>query len=440
MHHGARRRLTDILTCIREGLRVEDLGTAAQANAEQRLRSEAEMRRIFAGHGEAVDRTVEIAARLQFDIRSLRYEYPSEITDGESASDRLTRLAEGLDWRYPEGIPERAQKQLDHELRLIAKLNYEPYFLTVRDIVAFARSRGILCQGRGSAANSITCYALGVTSVSPRSAPWSSSVSSPRPANEPPDIDVDFEHERREEVIQHIYERYGRHRAGLCATVIHYRGKRAMREVGKAMGLSEDTIRAVVADLGFMVVQDRAGRSGCARSASTPTSPRLKQTIRLIEEIIGFPRHLSQHVGGFVITEGRLDELVPIENATMEDRTVICWDKDDIDALGILKVDVLALGMLTCIRKAFDADPDAPPGRLHARHAAARGSGGLRHAVQVRQPRRLPGRKPRADELPAAHAPALLLRPRDPGRDHPPRPIQGDMVHPFIGAGTGRRR
>jgi DNA polymerase III alpha subunit len=187
MHHGSRRRLADILTCIREGLRVEALGTAAQANAEQRLRGEAEMRRIFDGHGEAVDRTVEIAARLQFDIRSLRYEYPSEIADGESASDRLTRLArEGLAWRYPEGIPERAQKQLDHELRLIAKLNYEPYFLTVHDIVAFARSRGILCQGRGSAANSITCYALGVTSVSPRSGRWSSSGSSPRRATSRP--------------------------------------------------------------------------------------------------------------------------------------------------------------------------------------------------------------------------------------------------------------
>jgi DNA polymerase III alpha subunit len=280
MHHGARRRLTDILTCIREGLRVEELGTAAQANAEQRLRSEAEMRRIFEGHGEAVDRTVEIAARLQFDIRSLRYEYPSEIADGESASDRLRRLAKkGLRWRYPEGIPERAQKQLDHELRLIAKLNYEPYFLTVHDIVAFARSRGILCQGRGSAANSMVCYALGVTSVSPEigTMVFERFVSEAR--NEPPDIDVDFEHERREEVIQHIYERYGRHRAGLCATVIHYRGKRAMREVGKAMGLSEDVLSARCPRRSGVLVSTGRNSSGCARSASTPTSPRLQQTI-----------------------------------------------------------------------------------------------------------------------------------------------------------------
>jgi DNA polymerase III alpha subunit len=354
MHHGSRRRLTDILTCIREGLRVEELGTAAQANAEQRLRSEAEIRRIFTDHADAVDRTVEVAARAQFDIRSLRYEYPSEIAEGESAAERLTRLARaGLQWRYPQGIPERAQKQLDHELRLIAKLGYEPYFLTVHDIVAFARSRGILCQGRGSAANSITCYALGVTSVSPEigTMVFERFVSEAR--NEPPDIDVDFEHERREEVIQHIYERYGRHRAGLCATVIHYRGKRAVREVGKAMGLSEDVLSALSSQIWGSWSKHGPELERMREIGLDPDSPRLRQTIRLIEEIIGFPRHLSQHVGGFVITEGRLDELVPIENATMEDRTVISWDKDDIDALGILKVDILALGMLTCIRKAF---------------------------------------------------------------------------------------
>jgi DNA polymerase III alpha subunit len=307
MHHGARRRLTDILTCIREGLRVEDLGTAAQANAEQRLRDEAEIRRIFDGNGEAVDRTTEIAARLHFDIRSLAYEYPSEVADGESASDRLTRLAKaGLDWRYPEGVPDRAQKQLDHELRLIAKLNYEPYFLTVHDIVAFARSRNILCQGRGSAANSITCYALGVTSVSPEigTMVFERFVSEAR--NEPPDIDVDFEHERREEVIQHIYERYGRHRAGLCATVIHYRGKRAVREVGKAMGLSEDVLSALSSQIWGSWSKTGPEVERMREIGLDPDSPRLQQTIRLIEEIIGFPRHLSQHVGGFVITEGRL--------------------------------------------------------------------------------------------------------------------------------------
>jgi DNA polymerase III alpha subunit len=441
MHHGARRRLTDILTCIREGLRVEELGTAAQANAEQRLRSEAEMRRIFEDHGEAVDRTVEIAARLQFDIRSLRYEYPSEIADGESASDRLTRLAKkGLRWRYPEGIPERAQKQLDHELRLIAKLGYEPYFLTVHDIVAFARSRGILCQGRGSAANSITCYALGVTSVSPEigTMVFERFVSEAR--NEPPDIDVDFEHERREEVIQHIYERYGRHRAGLCATVIHYRGKRAVREVGKAMGLSEDVLSALSSQIWGSWSKHGPELERMREIGLDPDSPRLQQTIRLIEEIIGFPRHLSQHVGGFVITEGRLDELVPIENATMEDRTVICWDKDDIDALGILKVDVLALGMLTCIRKAFSllqthhqADytlATLPPEDPAVYDMLCKSDSlGVFQVESRAQMNFLPRMRPRCFyDLVIQVA---IIR---------PGPIQGDMVHPFIGAGTGRRR
>ncbi|MBY6201463.1 error-prone DNA polymerase [Maritalea mobilis] len=433
MHHGSRRRLTDVLTCIREGLRVEDLGTAAQANAEQRLRGEVEMRRLFAGHEDAVARTTQIAARLQFDIASLRYEYPSEIADGETAAQRLTRLAqEGLEWRYPQGIPERAQKQLQHELRLIAKLNYEPYFLTVHDIVAFARSRGILCQGRGSAANSITCYALGVTSVSPEigTMVFERFVSEAR--NEPPDIDVDFEHERREEVIQHIYERYGRHRAGLCATVIHYRGKRAVREVGRAMGLSEDVLSALSSQIWGSWSKTGPEMDRMREIGLDPDSPRLKQTIRLIEEIIGFPRHLSQHVGGFVITEGRLDELVPIENATMEDRTVICWDKDDIDALGILKVDVLALGMLTCVRKAFDllamhhqADytlATLPPEDPAVYDMLCRADSlGVFQVESRAQMNFLPRMRPRCFyDLVIQVA---IIR---------PGPIQGDMVHPFI--------
>jgi DNA-directed DNA polymerase III PolC len=433
MHHGSRRRLTDILTCIREGLRVEDLGTAAQANAEQRLRGEAEMRRIFAEHPDAVDRTVEVAARAQFDIRSLRYEYPSEIAEGESAAGRLTRLARaGLEWRYPQGIPERAHKQLDHELRLIAKLGYEPYFLTVHDIVAFARSRGILCQGRGSAANSITCYALGVTSVSPEigTMVFERFVSEAR--NEPPDIDVDFEHERREEVIQHIYERYGRHRAGLCATVIHYRGKRAVREVGKAMGLSEDVLSALSSQIWGSWSKHGPELERMREIGLDPDSPRLRQTIRLIEEIIGFPRHLSQHVGGFVITEGRLDELVPIENATMEDRTVISWDKDDIDALGILKVDILALGMLTCIRKAFtllkthhQAEytlATLPPEDPAVYEMLCRSDSlGVFQVESRAQMNFLPRMRPRCFyDLVIQVA---IIR---------PGPIQGDMVHPFI--------
>ena len=246
MHHGRRRQMADVLSSIREGLRIEQLGGKALANAEQRLRSAHEVRSLFAGHSDAIENATALAHACTFSLDELRYEYPSELVGQETAAERLARLATaGLRWRYPAGVPQRASDQLAHELRLIDKLGFAPYFLTVHDIVAFARDRGILCQGRGSAANSITCYALGVTSVSPEigTMVFERFVSEAR--NEPPDIDVDFEHERREEVIQHIYERYGRHRAGLCATVIHYRGKRAVREVGRAMGLSEDTITAL---------------------------------------------------------------------------------------------------------------------------------------------------------------------------------------------------
>ena len=304
MHHGSRRKLADVLTAIREGLRVDKLGRAALANAEQRLRSEGEMLALFKGHEAAVHRTGEIAGRLNFSLDELRYEYPSEITEDETPSERLTRLARaGLCWRYPDGPTTRVQAMLDHELTLIAKLKYEPYFLTVHDIVAFARSKGILCQGRGSAANSVVCYALGVTSVPPEigTMVFERFVSEAR--DEPPDIDVDFEHERREEVIQHIYERYGRHRAGLCATVVHYRGKRAIREVGRAMGLSEDTIAMMSSQIwgwgGVEATEDRLREIGL-----DPADRRLQQTLELCTEIRGFPRHLSQHVGGFIITEG----------------------------------------------------------------------------------------------------------------------------------------
>ncbi len=441
MHHGRRRRLADVLTAIRGGVRVDQLGRAALANGEQRLRSEGEMRRLLGAHERAVDRAAALAARCTFDIASLRYEYPSEIAGGETAGARLSRLAhEGLAWRYPQGAPEKVRAMLAHELDLISRLNYEPYFLTVRDIVAFARSRGILCQGRGSAANSVTCYCLGVTSVSPEvgTMVFERFVSEAR--DEPPDIDVDFEHERREEVIQHIYETYGRHRAGLCATVIHYRGKRAIREVGAAMGLSQDTIGALSSQLwGFFSAQGLE-RQRMAEIGLDPDDRRLMLTMELIYEIIGFPRHLSQHVGGFVITEGRLDELVPVENAAMEGRTVICWDKDDIDALGILKVDVLSLGMLTCIRKAFD---------LVARHHGARhtlatlppedsavydmlckaDSVGVFQVESRAQMNFLPRMKPR--EFYDLVIEVAIVR---------PGPIQGDMVHPYIRRRNGEEQ
>ncbi|MDJ0629798.1 MAG: error-prone DNA polymerase [Rhodobacter sp.] len=441
MHTAARRKLTDILTAIRTGCRVDRLGRAALANAEQRLRSEAEMRRIFAGFEDAVTRTADIAARCRFDLSELRYEYPHEIAEGESPADRLQRLAhEGLRWRYPAGAPDSVKRMLAHELQLVARLKYEPYFLTVRDVVAFARSRGILCQGRGSAANSVICFCLGITSVSPEigTMVFERFVSEAR--DEPPDIDVDFEHERREEVIQHIYERYGRHRAGLCATVIHYRGKRAIREVGRAMGLTDDTISALSSQLwGFFSAQGLEDHR-IREIGLDPSDRRLQQTMALIYEIIGFPRHLSQHVGGFIMTEGRLDELVPVENATMEDRTVIPWDKDDIDALGILKVDVLALGMLTCIRKAFDLirqhhqtgytlatlPPEDPAVYDMLCKADALGVFQVESRAQMNF---LPRMRPRSFyDLVIEVA---IIR---------PGPIQGDMVHPYLRRRNGEEQ
>jgi DNA-directed DNA polymerase III PolC len=438
MHHGGRRRVVDVLTCIREGVTIDRLGRAALLNAERRMRAEAEMLRLFRGHEDAVRRAAEIAASCAFSLDELRYEDPKEIWAGETPQARLARLTEeGLAWRYPSGVPERVRAQVGHEIRLIAKLDYAPYFLTVQDVVAFARSEGILCQGRGSAANSVVCYALGITSVSPEvgTMVFERFVSEAR--DEPPDIDVDFEHERREEVIQYIYRRYGRHRAGLCATVIHYRGKRAVREVGKAMGLSEDVVAALASQIwgwgNSSIPVERIREIGL-----DPDDRRLRLTMELVDEIVGFPRHLSQHVGGFVITDGRLDELCPVENAAMEDRTVIPWDKDDIDALGILKVDVLALGMLTCLRKGFD---------LVASHH------GVRYTLAT-----IPAEDPevydmlcRADSLGVFQVESRAqmnflprMRPRcfydlvievaiiRPG------PIQGDMLHPFLRRRNGQ--
>lgn len=433
MHEGRRRQLVDVLSCIREGMRVDELGRIAQINAERRLRSKSEMLRLFRSYEDAVERTEEIAGRCQFCLSQLRYDYPTESTGTETASERLARLAyQGLHWRYPDGAPEKVQNMLEHELHLIKKLRYEPYFLTVNDIVAFARSQNILCQGRGSAANSVVCFCLGVTSVSPEigTMVFERFVSEAR--DEPPDIDVDFEHERREEVIQWIYERYGRERAGICATVIHYRGKRAVREVGKAMGLSDDTLGALSSQIwGFGSARgieiDRMRELGL-----DPEDRRLAQTLKLIYEIQGFPRHLSQHVGGFIVTEGRLDELVPIENATMQDRTVICWDKDDIDSLGILKVDVLALGMLSCVRKAFDLlrkhhNEDYTLATLPPEDPATydmlcrADSLGVFQVESRAQMNFLPRMKPRCFyDLVIEVA---IIR---------PGPIQGDMLHPFL--------
>lgn len=433
MHHGRRRRLADVLTAVRTGRRVDDLGRSALANAERRLRTGNEVCALMGPHAQAVARAAALANRLAFCLDDLRYEYPSEAEGSETAAERLERLARaGLEQRYPSGAPERVRNMLAHELALIAKLNYAPYFLTVHDIVAFARSRSILCQGRGSAANSVVCYCLGVTSVSPEigTMVFERFVSEAR--DEPPDIDVDFEHERREEVIQWIYRRYGRHRAGLCATVIHYRGKRAVREVGRAMGLSEDTLGALSSQIWGFGTLTGTEAARLREIGLDPDDRRLMQTIKLIHEVQGFPRHLSQHVGGFIITEGRLDELCPVENATMEDRTIIPWDKDDIDTLGILKVDILALGMLSCVRKAFDLiqqhhgteyglaslPPEDPAVYDMLCKADSLGVFQVESRAQMNF---LPRMKPRCFyDLVIETA---IVR---------PGPIQGDMVHPYI--------
>ncbi len=354
MHRASRKQLADVLTCMRERITIDQIGTRALPNGERRIKAGRDMARLFRNHLGAIRRTLEIADKCSFDLGELSYEYPHEEVEGETPQVRLNRLArEGLTRRYPEGPPARAIQLMEKELAVVRDLNFPAYFLTVHDIVQFAKSKNILCQGRGSAANSILCYLLGITDVGPDmiSMVFERFISKYR--GEPPDIDVDFEHERREEVIQWIYEKYGRDRAGLCATVIHFRTRAAIREVGKVMGLSQDVTAGLSSQIWGMtnggVDLDRIRELGL-----DPEDRRLMQTINLIAEIIGFPRHLSQHVGGFVITRGRLDELSPISNAAMEDRTVIEWDKDDIDALGILKVDVLGLGMLTCLQKAFD--------------------------------------------------------------------------------------
>ena len=354
-HHPDRRPLADVLTCIREKVTIDRAGRKLAPNAERFLKQPDEMSRLFRDAPEAIEETLRLSEALTFSLDELRYEYPDETVEGFSnAQDALVHLAyEGAARRYPQGLPDKVRLSLDHELKLIAQLQYAPYFLTVNNIVRFARSQGILCQGRGSAANSAVCFCLGVTEVDPDRADllFERFISPER--REPPDIDVDFEHERREEVIQYIYKKYGRERAGIAATVISYRGRSAIREVGKAFGLSEDAIGALSSSIwgggGGAVSHDAIKRTGL-----DPQSPRMRQIAALAAEINGFPRHLSQHVGGFVITKSRLDEVMPIGNAAMEDRTFVEWDKDDLDALGILKIDVLGLGMLSCLRKALD--------------------------------------------------------------------------------------
>ena len=432
LHKAARRPLGDILTCIRERCTIDTIGKRALRNAERRLKSPFEMRRLYQDYSEAIANTLIIADQCRFSLSELKYEYPEEVTDGKPPLQRLKELTEeGLQERYPDGTPLQVQALVARELSLIEKLDYARYFLTVHDVVKFARDEDILCQGRGSAANSVICYALGITSIGPDiiTMVFERFVSEAR--NEPPDIDVDFEHERREEVIQHIYKKYGRHRAGICATVCHFRTKAAIREVGRAMGLSDDALTALSGQIwGWSegaLKEERIKAAGLSLE-----DPRIQQTLLLIGEIIGFPRHLSQHVGGFVITKGRLDELVPVENAAMEDRTVIEWDKDDIDVLGMLKVDVLSLGMLTCIRKAFElirewkgvsytlaSLPQEDP-RIYAQLSQG-DTVGLFQVESRAQMSFLPRMRPQCFyDLVIEVA---IIR---------PGPIQGDMVHPYL--------
>ncbi|MBA5778548.1 error-prone DNA polymerase [Stappia sp. F7233] len=354
-HLPERRPLQDVLTCIRLHETLESAGRRLLPNAERHLKGEDEMARLFRAAPGALAESLRIVGEITFSLDELKYEYPEEDC-GPSATpqEELERLArDGLARRYPAGAPKKVLDAVAHELALIEELQYARYFLTVNDIVRFARSQGILCQGRGSAANSAVCFCLGITEVDPERADllFERFISPER--REPPDIDVDFEHERREEVIQYIYRKYGRDRAGLAATVITYRSRSAIREVGKVLGLSDDVLGHVAGTIwGWSSggVNERELRE----AGLDPADPRLLQLARLCRQIIGFPRHLSQHVGGFVITRGRLDEVVPVMNAAMEDRTNIEWDKDDLESLGMLKIDVLALGMLTAIRKSLD--------------------------------------------------------------------------------------
>ena len=351
-HASSRRPLADVLTAIRVGRPVTECGELLFPNAERYLKTAQELAELFPA--EAIERTVEIADRCSFNLDELRYEYPEELAPrGQTPLEHLTRLAwAGAQNRYPTGIPDKVRQLLEHELTLIAELHYEAYFLTVWDLVRFARSREILCQGRGSAANSAVCYCLGVTSVDPdrMDVLFERFISKER--GEAPDIDVDFEHERREEVIQYVYEKYGRERAGMTAEVITYRPRSAVRDVGKALGLSLEQVDAIAKTLEHYKVQ--AIEKRCRMAGLNPRSQIGRQLLGFVGELLGFPRHLGQHVGGLVITNGPLCELVPIENASMPGRTVIEWDKDDLDELGILKVDCLSLGMLTAIHKCFD--------------------------------------------------------------------------------------
>ena len=432
-HEPGRRILQDVVTCIRHNVTIDELGDRRERHADRYLKPPDEMQRLFARYPEALACAVEILERCRFSLDELAYQYPEERADPSlTPQQTLEKLTwEGAAWRYPEGLPDDVVQTVRHELRLIEKLDYAPYFLTVHSIVRFARSKEILCQGRGSAANSAVCYVLGVTSIDParNDLLFERFVSEER--REPPDIDVDFEHERREIVMQWIFEQYGRDHAALCSTVIRYRTKGAIRDVGKALGLTEDLIKMLSSQV-WGWSEEGVEDKHVQELNLNLSDRRLRLALDLARQLMGAPRHLSQHPGGFVLTNDRLDDLVPIEPAAMIDRQVIEWDKDDIDALRFMKVDVLALGMLTCMKKAFDlmaehkgvnvdlATIPAEDPRTYAmiRKADTLGTFQIESRAQMSM---LPRIKPRTFyDLVVEVA---IVR---------PGPIQGDMVHPYL--------
>lgn len=432
-HTPARRPLQDVLTCIRLGCTIHEAGYRLQANGERHLKTPAEMARLFHDYPESLARTVEIADACTFSLDQLRYVYPADsMPGGHTPQQELVRQTErGMQGRYPDGVPEKVRNQVGHELSLIAELNYAPYFLSVYDLVNFADKCGILCQGRGSAANSAVCYCLGITSVDPATIDllFERFVSAER--DEPPDIDVDFESGRREEVIQYVYEKYGRERSGMTATVITYRTKSALREAGKTLGFSNDTITALQ-KVFWRRSWDEVTDDDIAVVGLDPRSHDIRLLLKIVQDLRGFPRHLSQHTGGMVMTQGPLTAMVPIANAAMADRTVIEWDKNDLDALGILKVDILGLGMLTCIKTCFElikqhhgrdlglaTIPQEDPAVYEMLCQAD--AVGVFQVESRAQMSMLPRLKPR--KFYDLVIEVAIVR---------PGPIQGDMVHPYL--------
>jgi error-prone DNA polymerase len=444
MHHRSRRALQDTLTAIRRGKPLAELGYTLFPNGERSLRSRQRLQKIYPR--ELLEETVRIAERCRFSLDELRYEYPKELVPKnhtpQSWLRELTEQGMRFRWpeeRWPQGAPEKVKKAIEHELALVEEMAYAPYFLTVHDIVQYARSQGILCQGRGSAANSAVCYCLGITEVDPDRMQLLFERFISKERNEPPDIDVDFEHERREEVIQYIYRKYGRERAALAATVITYRPRSAVRDVGKAIGMSLDQVDRLAKSIYWWhhleTIEQQLRENGFSIE-----NPLIKRLVILVQQILGFPRHLSQHVGGFIISQGKLSHLVPIENASMPERTVIQWEKDDLEALGLLKIDILALGMLSAIRKALTyisgyskrifALADIPPEDPAVYHMIQQADTiGVFQIESRAQMSMLPRLKPRNYyDLVIEIA---IIR---------PGPIQGDMVHPYLRRRNGEEQ